>query len=143
MNTMLMISAVKIAKYLIYEIVQKMKREGMDMEEFDVTLSRLQKLLYYCNGYSLAYTGGKIFEDTIEVKNNLPFIESVYQEYKEYDGNVVPFDDVEDIDFEDVDEARRLIIRRVICDKIYWSDYALTYQIERDRPWPDCLIARK
>ena len=138
-----MIGAVRIAKYLIYEIVQKMKAEGMGIEEFDVTLSRLQKLLYYCNGYSLAYTGEKMFEDAIVVKASRPFIESVYKEYEKYDGQVVPFDDVEGMDFEDVDEARRLIVRRVICDRIYWSDYALTYQIQRDRPWPECLIESK
>ena len=138
-----MISAVRIAKYLIYGIVQKMKSEGMSPGEFDVTLSRLQKLLYYCNGYSLAYTGQKMFEDAIEVKNNHPFIKSVYQEYKEYDGNVVPFDDVEDMDFEDVDETKRLIVRRVICDRIGWSDYALTCRIQKDRPWPDCLVSKE
>lgn len=135
-----MISAVKLSKYLIHVIRERMEREGMGREDFDVTLSRLQKLLYYCQVQSLAATGEKIFSDKIEVKENRPFIESVYQEYKNCSGGVVPYDS--DEDFDEVDDVTSSIVRAVICEKICMSDYALTYHMMRERSWPswpECL----
>ena len=130
------ISAVKLAKYILYKIREQMKYEGMGAEDWDITPSRLQKLLYFCQSYSIAFTGEKLFFDKIEVKDNRPFIESVYQEYENYAGNVIPYDDD---DFEEVDNATSSIVHVIICKYLELSDYALTAEIQRSRAWPDCL----
>ena len=124
-----MSSALNLSKYIIYLIKEKMRKCGMDVDnEFDVTPSRLQKLLYFCQVYSLAFTGNKIFPDDIKIKGNRPVIESV---------NIVS----DDVDFSDIDETTRAIVRNVICDKIGMSDYALALAIHKSRPWPECLIS--
>jgi len=134
-----MISATRLAEYLIYVIKERMKKDAMDIEEFDVTPSRLQKLLYYCQVYSMAFTGSKIFSDPITIKENRPFIESVYQKYKDYD--IVPHEDKEEENFDDVGVVTSAIAYTVICDNIEKSDYALAYKIMRERPWPESLLS--
>ena len=47
----------------------------------------------------------------------------------------------DDVDFSDIDETTRAIVRNVICDKIGMSDYALALAIHKSRPWPECLIS--
>lgn len=124
-----MSSALNLSKYIIYLIKEKMRKCGMDVDnEFDVTPSRLQKLLYFCQAYSLAFTGNKIFTDDIKIKGNRPVIESV---------NIVS----DDVDFSDIDETTRAIVRNVICDKIGMSDYALALAIHKSRTLPECLIS--
>ena len=78
-----MISAKTLAEYLIY---LNYEIQGQDA---DITPMKLQKLLYYCQGYSLALTGKPIFYEEIEAWKNGPVVESVYQEYKKYKNNVI------------------------------------------------------
>lgn len=70
--------ATQIARYLI-------KRAAKESEREFLTPLRLQKLLYYVQGWSLALRGNPIFNDPIEAWVHGPVVSSVYDEYKCYE----------------------------------------------------------
>ncbi len=58
-----MMVAKELARYILSEAKKRCPKEkGM-------TLQKLQALLYYCQGYSLALTGKPAFEDKIEARD--------------------------------------------------------------------------
>jgi uncharacterized phage-associated protein len=54
-----MTTATNVARYLI-------RLAGQDPEGEPMTAMRLQKLLYYCQGWHLAWYGRPLFEDRVE-----------------------------------------------------------------------------
>ena len=60
-----------------------------DQKNINVSPLKLQKLLYYFQGYFIGMAGEKLFDDPIEAWQHGPVVESVYQEYKEYGNNVI------------------------------------------------------
>ena len=60
----------------------------LDLAEYILTrlgpmaASRLQKLLYYCQAWSLVWRGVPLFADKIEAWGNGPIIPALYQLYK-------------------------------------------------------------
>ena len=133
-----MTSAKIIARYLIYSIQKQYEKWHVNIEEFDITPFYLQKLLYYLQAYSLAFIGKPAFPEAITIRDNLPFVEDVYEEYN---GKIVPLEE-DSTDFEEIDEALKVIIRTLLCDKLGMSSYALTIAIQRERPWPESLVQK-
>lgn len=74
----LMLSALDVAKHLI--------RVGYDPdhpeESVHICPLRLQKLLYYCQGWSLALLGRKLFDEPIQAWVEGPVVRSVYDRFK-------------------------------------------------------------
>jgi len=73
-----MLSALDVAKHLI--------RVGYDPEHPEESVHicplRLQKLLYYCQGWSLALLGRKLFDEPIQAWVEGPVVRSVYDWFK-------------------------------------------------------------
>ncbi len=126
------------AKELAGFIINAMKRHIADIqpEEFDVTPLKLQKLLYYCQAYSLALTGKPAFSDTIEAWKFGPVVDSVYQEYKKYSGRVIPIDEI--TQDTQPDESLQSIIDFVVADKGQYSGEVLARMTHKESPWLDC-----
>jgi len=122
-----MISAKTLAEYLIY---LNHKIQGQDT---DITPMKLQKLLYYCQGYSLAFTGKPIFFEPIEAWMHGPVIDSVYQEYKKYKNEVIPV--TEEKNFENIDETAKSIADFVVDEKKWLNAYALSNSTHNEAPW--------
>jgi uncharacterized phage-associated protein len=51
----------------------------------EITNLKLQKLLYYAQGYHLALFGTPLFPDEVKAWDHGPVIRSVYDEYKQFD----------------------------------------------------------
>ena len=126
-----MMSAKELAKYIISTIKERMT--DIQPEEFDVTPLKLQKLLYYCQGYSLALTGKPAFKDKVEAWRYGPVIDSVYQEYKKYTGGIIPYNDI--TVSEVPDEALRSIVDLVLADKGHYSGEALARMTHNEPTW--------
>ncbi|MBR1438511.1 MAG: SocA family protein [Synergistaceae bacterium] len=126
-----MTTANELARYIISEIKKHM--EGIQPEEFDVTPLKLQKLLYYCQGYSLALTGKPLFKDKIEAWKYGPVVDSVYQEYKKYNRGIIPYQKIEDEEIPD--ETLQAIVRLVLSDKLRYSGTALAQATHNEAPW--------
>ncbi|MBQ7262906.1 MAG: DUF4065 domain-containing protein [Synergistaceae bacterium] len=84
-----MADAKTLARYLLFLASEQM--EGLQSETFDVAPLKLQKLLYYCQGYALALTGKPLFPEPVEAWRYGPVVDSVYQAYKRYKGATIPY----------------------------------------------------
>lgn len=70
-----------VAAYLINKV--------NEAEWDDITNLKLQKILYYCQGFSLAILDRPLFSNPIEAWRHGPVIREVYDTYKQYNGNVI------------------------------------------------------
>ena len=125
------VSAKELAKYIIMLIKKQMNT--IQPEEFDVTPLKLQKLLYYCQGYSLALTGKPAFPEPIEAWKYGPVVNSVYQEYKKYNGGIIPIDKI--ISNNCIDETTSAIARMVVDYKGRLSGTTLANATHKEKPY--------
>lgn len=82
--------AITVARYLIYLSYR-------DEEKIVLTPMKLQKLLYYAQGYSYNWNGDKLFTDEIEASNSGPVVRNVYFKFKKYGQNKLPESEGADI----------------------------------------------
>jgi len=94
---------------------------------------KLQKLLYYAQGSFLAITGKPLFDDEIEAWQNGPAIESVYQKYKAYRTDGIPFD--EDFDSSAYSDEERELLTSVYNEFGQFSAWKLRNMTREEEPW--------
>lgn len=78
-----MAEAIDIARHILW-LAQT------EMEPEPVSHLRLQKLLYYVQGWSLAIRGRKMFDARIEGWVNGPVVRSLYPSFADYGYNTIP-----------------------------------------------------
>ena len=89
-----MATAMDVAKYLIALDRQK----SDDEEPSDLSNLKLQKLVYYCQGFYLAIFGKPLFQDNIEAWRHGPVVPQLYNNLRQYGRDPVPcFDTLEDV----------------------------------------------
>jgi uncharacterized phage-associated protein len=73
-----------VADYFLSKVCQD--------EDFDdiMTHLKLQKLVYYAQGFTLAITGKQLFGEPIVAWDHGPVTPDLYQTYKEYGKNPIP-----------------------------------------------------
>lgn len=116
-----------IAKHLL----RKAKCIGEDDYEM-LTNLKLQKLLYYEQGYHLAYFKKPLFEADFEAWMYGPVVPEIYRLYQDYKGNGIPAPDGE-FEFADETEAE-------LFDEVYdvYSAFSASRLIEMthgESPW--------
>jgi uncharacterized phage-associated protein len=72
--------------YKVLDIANKILKYGADNEEL-ITNLKLQKLLYYMQGFHLAYFGTPLFDSDIEAWQYGPVVPSVYYKYSVHGAN--------------------------------------------------------
>ncbi len=77
-----MLSALTVAEYLLGLVCQD---EGDLMSNL-----KLQKLLYYTQGFHLAMDGKPLFSEQIEAWKHGPVVPNVYHKYKEFGRQAIP-----------------------------------------------------
>src|ERR1700740_211534 len=95
------LSALDVARYFL-AIVDEDAGDNM-------THLKLQKLLYYAQGFYLAmHAGGSFFAEPIEAWDHVPVVPQIYQAFKHYANN--PLGRPEDFDPQDyAPEVRELL----------------------------------
>lgn len=83
-----MAKALGVAKYFIK------LAEGEDEPEY-LSHLRLQKLLYYSQGWSLALRHKRLFKEKIEAWAHGPVVPKVYLDFADYTSSVIPADHFE------------------------------------------------
>lgn len=126
-----MLTAKELARYIISEI----KKQITESYLFDVTPLKLQKLLYYVQGYSLALTGKSAFEEEIEARECGPIIESVYREYEKYNYMLIPYEEIPEEEV--TNETIRGIVRLVLLDKNCYCGEKLAHDVKNEAPYRD------
>jgi uncharacterized phage-associated protein len=107
---------------------------------------KLQKLLFYCDAYCLAYFGEELISDKFEAWVHGPVCRRVYDEMKGAsvlytDMSYSPMDDVdEDAVFDDLSMDVKDLIKEVLDNLTLWTGPELERATHRELPW---IEARK
>ncbi len=72
-----MTRAIDVANFLLF-------LKEHDPRRLEISNLKLQKLLYYCQGYHLAFTEEPLFEEPIEAWKYGPVVRDIYQQFKIY-----------------------------------------------------------
>ena len=96
---------------------------------------KLQKLLYYSQGFSLAINNRPLFRDAIEAWEHGPVVPNVYYKYKDYGSNNIPIPEGTDLSL----VASNNDIKEVI-DEVYnvygqFSAWKLRDMTHKEPPW--------
>lgn len=118
--------ALDIARKIIFK-AQNDEPNGGDR----MTNLKLQKLLYYQQGYHLAFFGTPLFDDDIEAWMYGPVVPSVYKVYSQYVASTLP--EVDDVIYLTDDEEE-------LFNKVYdayreFSAIGLMNRTHSERPW--------
>lgn len=76
--------------YNVLEIAKKILAKGTESEDL-ISNMKLQKLLYYMQGFYLAYFDRPLFKENIESWMYGPVVPSVYKEFKSFGNNGIEF----------------------------------------------------
>ncbi|MDR3165746.1 MAG: DUF4065 domain-containing protein [Synergistaceae bacterium] len=129
-----MTDVLDLAKYLLYLNKEEAEQAG-DEAVSDIDPMKLQKLLYYCQGYSLGITGRVLFEDKIEAWKYGPVVRTVYKEYQNYKGSWIPLDLV--VSPPPMDDYVSHIAKLVMRDKGKYSATALMKMTHKEPAWKE------
>lgn len=100
-----MVKALDVAKYIVQEALHR---------ESPVSNLKLQKLLYFVQGVSLALNNVPAFEDKIVAWKYGPVVEAVYYAYSMYGANniIIPFE----VDLDLTEELKTVV--KLVLDEL-------------------------
>jgi phage-associated protein len=123
-----MLSAHDVADFFLSPVAEE--------EGEQITNLKLQKLLYYAQGYSLAILDRPLFADKIENWPHGPVIPCVYQTYKQYGAGLLPVTYLEPDKYQ-ADEL--YILNRVRTEQGRYTAWALREKTHQEAPWQSTL----
>ncbi|MDA3922719.1 MAG: DUF4065 domain-containing protein [Salinisphaera sp.] len=98
-----------------------------------LTNLKLQKLLYYAQGVTLAITGLPLFDERIKAWEHGPVVPQVWHEFRDYGGGPIPIP--VDFDVEAIDEKDREILDEVYDVYGQFSAWKLRNMTHAEAPW--------
>ncbi|MBQ6769735.1 MAG: DUF4065 domain-containing protein [Bacteroidales bacterium] len=118
--------------YLVEQIANQLLINAADSGEL-MTNMKLQKMLYYQQGFHLAYFDTPLFNDDIEAWMYGPVVPSMYEKYKEFGRNGIEPDRSIDFSF---DERKEQALFEEVC-KVYgaFSAIGLMNMTHDEMPW--------
>ena len=126
------IDVIKVADYILC-------KASPDIGDV-ITNLKLQKLLYYCQGFSLALTNKTIFKDDIIAWEHGPIIRKVYDKYKDYKSEGIP---PSKKGLEYYKELKTTGIDKIIDEvwNVYWqfSAWKLRNMTHEEPPWQNTI----
>jgi uncharacterized phage-associated protein len=125
-----MYPAEDIAQYLIHLA---------NLEEDDpITNLKLQKLLYYVQGFHLALFNSPLFSENIVAWQYGPVVPEIYRKYKQYSRN--PLESSEDFNPESIDNDIRDLIDEVYGVYGKYTGTVLANFTHQEAPWKNTEI---
>ena len=124
-----MYSAIDVARYFL---AQSDPDAGDTMSNL-----KLQKLLYYSQGVTLALTEMPLFSDPIEAWLQGPVVPSVFRKYKQAGSGAVILDEAQGHEIEEFDESTREILDEVYQVYGQFSAWKLRSMTQEEPPWRD------
>ena len=120
-----MLNCHDIARYLL----TLMSEENGDL----ISNLKLQKLLYYAQGASLALFDKPLFPEPIEAWLHGPVVPTLYYEYKQYNASAIPRP--QDVDFERYDAETIALLNEVYSTFGQYSAWKLANMTHEETPW--------
>ncbi len=122
-----MLSAKDVARFFI--------KKGSD-EDDDITNLKLQKLLYYAQGFHLALFGKPLFEEDIEAWTHGPVVPEVYHKDKKYVKNPLPVEGVDDV-MKNLTDDQIGFLYEIWSVFGQYSPWKLRDMTHQEKPWMD------
>lgn len=105
----------------------------MEPEPEWITHLRLQKLLYYVQGWALAFSGRPVFKSDIQAWTHGPVVADLYPRFADYGDKPIPFDEAIENDALSEND-RRLVVSVWEAYKRY-SATQLRRMTHEEPPW--------
>jgi uncharacterized phage-associated protein len=121
-----MATAEAVARYFLWLAAQ-------EPEEELVTHMRLQKLLYYAQGWSLASRGRALFEGEIQAWQHGPVVHEVYSRFAAF--KAAPIPSTLAADSPELDDGEKALIAWVWGKEGRYSASELRRRTHQERPW--------
>lgn len=126
-------TALDIANYVI-----STQPKDDSLSEFDkygerLTHLKLQKILYYIQGFSLAIHDKPVFKDDIQAWPHGPVVSEVYNKYRQHRCNPLP--DANKKDTIQVDKEVKSIVKNVLDEVGQFSAWKLRNMTHEELPW--------
>lgn len=100
-----------------------------------ITNLKLQKLVYYAQGFSLVLLNRPLFNEPIEAWTHGPVVSSLYDEYKKYGSNTIPIPT--DVDFSTYSKEEKELMDEVYDVYGQYSAWRLREMTHEEPPWKD------
>lgn len=94
---------------------------------------KLQKLLYYCQGFHLAIHGAPLFKEKIYNWVHGPVVKEIYHEYKKFGSDALK--PITDGDFSELSEPQKATIKEVYDVYGQFSAWKLRQMTHAEEPW--------
>ena len=120
-----MVNALDVARYLLTLVNEE---EGDLMSNL-----KLQKLLYYTQGYYLAMYGKPLFPDEIQAWSYGPVVPNVYHEYKRHGRSAIPVP--KDADLSMFSSTECDLINGIYRDYGQYEASVLMHLTHEELPW--------
>jgi len=127
-------TAANVARILI-----ELAEQDRDVDQEPMTHMRLQKLLYYVQGWSLARRGQRAFDDRLEAWEHGPVVPVLYRQLK--DNGKKPID-LSQLEKGEVDSDLKAFIASVWLDYRSHSAIRLRGMTHEESPWKDAWDKR-
>lgn len=101
-----------------------------------MTNMKLQKLLYYAQGFSLAILDRPMFQEPIEAWTHGPVVPDVYHTFKAYGSGPIP-NPAGNFDPMSIDEGTRELLDEVYEVYGQYSAWKLRNMTHEEAPWAD------
>ncbi len=120
-----MLSCDDAAKYFLAQVSE----DAGDL----ISNLKLQKLLYYTQGFHLALYDEPLFPEAIEAWTHGPVVPDLYRHYKKYGADAIPCP--EDIDFSIYDEETKSLLDEVYSVFGQFAAWKLRSMTQEEYPW--------
>lgn len=125
-----MASALDVAKYFL---------TFSDEDSGDLISNlKLQKLIYYAQGFHLALFDGPLFDDAIDAWQHGPVVPEVYRAYRAHGGQGIPAPT--DFDPSVFSQDQIDMMNEVYSVYGQFSAWKLRNMTHEESPWKDCAI---
>jgi uncharacterized phage-associated protein len=104
-------------------------------EEADLSNLKLQKLLYYAQGWHLAQTGQALFGDRMQAWSHGPVVPDVYHSFKQFKTADVRLEDEDPFVWSDVDKKTSQFLIRVWNTYGEFGAWRLRNMTHEEAPW--------
>jgi uncharacterized phage-associated protein len=123
-----MTSALEVARFFIF-------LKENDPRSLELSNLKLQKLLYYSQGYYLAMYGEPMFDDPIEAWKYGPVVPKVYFKYKSFGNLDIKDEDAEKYEFFSLDSKKQSVIAYVWKTLGEMTAGSLVDKTHSETPW--------
>ncbi|EOG4614330.1 Panacea domain-containing protein [Pseudomonas aeruginosa] len=110
----------------------------LEGEGGEISNLKLQKLVYYAQGFSLALLGEPLFDEPIEAWMHGPVVKSLYRQFSRFGSN--PIDPLNDFDDSVLSRDQKRLIEEVFDVYGQYSAWKLRQLTHEEDPWRDNYV---